>query len=93
MARRWLPARAASKPKQGFGIPLGAWLRGPLREVMQDTLASRAFRQRGLCDPRAAQALLAEHLGGRVDRRQALWQILCLELWAQRFLDSAVAGD
>ncbi|MFD0737904.1 asparagine synthase (glutamine-hydrolyzing) [Lysobacter koreensis] len=93
VAERWLPPRAVAKPKQGFGIPLGEWLRGPLREVARDTFASRAFRERGLCDPAVANALLDEHASGRVDRRQVLWQVICLELWAQRFLDSAVVED
>lgn len=93
VAQRWLPPRAVAKPKQGFGIPLGAWLRGPLRELARDTFASRAFRERGLCDARVAGALLDEHLSGRVDRRQVLWQVICLELWAQRFLDPSATGD
>ena len=93
VAARWLPPRAVGKPKQGFGIPLAQWLRGPLLEVAQDTIGSRGFRERGLCDPVIATALLAEHVSGRVDRSQILWQVICLELWAQRFLDSAPTGD
>ncbi len=93
VAARWLPPRAISKPKQGFAIPLAAWFRGPLRDLAADTFASRAFRERGLCDPRAANDLLAEHLGGLADRREALWQVICLELWAQRFLDTSKQED
>lgn len=93
VAERWLPPGATSKPKQGFGIPLGQWLRGPLREVARDTIGSRAFRERGLCDAAVASVMLQEHVDGRVDRRQILWQVMCLELWAKRFLDSAPAED
>ncbi|MGH8075723.1 MAG: asparagine synthase (glutamine-hydrolyzing) [Lysobacter sp.] len=93
VAAQWLPPRAISKPKQGFAIPLAAWFRGPLRDLAADTFASRSFRERGLCDPKVANDLLAEHLTGRGDRREALWQVVCLELWAQRFLDAAVEED
>ena len=93
VAAKWLPPRAISKPKQGFAIPLAAWFRGPLRELAADTFGSRAFRERGLCDAGAANALLAEHLRGDADRREALWQVICLELWAQRFLDTATLED
>jgi asparagine synthase (glutamine-hydrolysing) len=93
VAAQWLPPRAISKPKQGFAIPLAAWFRGPLRELAADTFASQPFRQRGLCDPTVANALLAEHLDGRRDHREALWQVVCLELWAQRFLDASVQED
>ncbi|MET0289816.1 MAG: asparagine synthase (glutamine-hydrolyzing) [Pseudoxanthomonas sp.] len=88
VATPWLPPRAISKPKQGFGVPLPAWFRGPLRALASDTFASRAFRERGLIDPGAADGLLAEHLSGAVDHSEPLWQVLCLERWAQTFLDA-----
>jgi asparagine synthase (glutamine-hydrolysing) len=92
VAERWLPSRPLSKPKQGFAIPLAQWFRGPLREMARDTFTSRTFRERGLCDARAARALLDEHASGRADRREALWQVICLELWAQHFLDATPAA-
>jgi asparagine synthase (glutamine-hydrolysing) len=92
VAARWLPPDVLSKPKQGFAIPIAEWFRGPLRALAQDTFAGRAFRERGLVDPAAAEALLREHVSGAADRSEALWQVLCLELWAQRFLDAPCAG-
>ena len=91
VAGKWLPPRASSKPKQGFAIPLADWFRGPLRALAQDTFASRRFRERGLLQPAAADALLADHVQRGIDRSEALWQALCLELWAQRFLDEGAA--
>lgn len=88
VAARWLPADVLSKPKQGFAIPIAEWFRGPLRSLAQDTFAGRAFRERCLVDPTAADALLREHLSGAADRSETLWQVLCLELWAQRFIDA-----
>lgn len=92
VAARWLPAEVLNKPKQGFAIPIAEWFRGPLRALAQDTFAGRAFRERGLVDVGAANALLREHVGGVADRSEALWQVLCLELWAQRFLDAPIAS-
>lgn len=92
VAARWLPPDVLSKPKQGFAIPIAEWFRGPLRALAQDTFAGRAFRERGLVDPAAADALLREHVSGAADRSETLWQVLCLELWAQRFLDAPCAG-
>lgn len=88
VAQKWLPPRAISKPKQGFAIPLPVWFRGPLRTLASDTFSSRRFSERGLIAPAAANALLNEHQSGAVDHSEALWQILCLELWAQRFIDT-----
>lgn len=92
VAERWLPADVLAKPKQGFGIPLAQWFRGPLRALAEDLIASRAFRERGLLDPAAARTCLDDHLAGRADRGETLWLILSLELWARRFLDSPAAG-
>lgn len=88
VAARWLPADVLSKRKQGFAIPIAEWFRGPLRSLAHDTFAGSAFRERGLVDPTAAAALLREHLSGDADRSETLWQVLCLELWAQRFIDA-----
>jgi asparagine synthase (glutamine-hydrolysing) len=92
VAARWLPEDVLAKPKQGFAIPLGQWFRGPLRELAEDVLSSRAFRERGLIAPAAARACLDDHLAGRGDRGESLWLILSLELWARRFLDSPTAA-
>ena len=92
VAGRWLPSSVLTKPKQGFAIPLAEWFRGPLSGLAADTFASRTFRERGLIDPATATGLLAEHATGRADRSETLWQVLCLELWAQRFLDTAQRG-
>jgi asparagine synthase (glutamine-hydrolysing) len=92
VAGRWLPPSVLSKPKQGFAIPLDDWFRGPLSGLAADTFASRAFRERGLINPATAAGLLAEHATGRIDRSETLWQVLCLELWAQRFLDIVPGG-
>src|SRR3546814_6368312 len=93
VAARWLPAEVLSKPKQGFAIPIAEWFRGPLRGLAEDTFAGRAFRERGLVHPDAALALLREHVSGAADRSEALWQVLCLELWAQRFIDAPVPAS
>lgn len=89
VAGRWLPASVLAKPKQGFAIPLAEWLRGPLSSLAADTFNSRAFRERGLIDPSTALRLHEQHAAGGADHGEVLWQILCLELWAQRFLDAA----
>ncbi|MEO7917437.1 MAG: asparagine synthase C-terminal domain-containing protein, partial [Dokdonella sp.] len=89
VARRWLPSDVLDKPKQGFAIPLATWFRGPLRELASDLIGSRAFRERGLIAPAAADAFLADHLAGRADHGETLWLVLSLELWARRYLDGA----
>jgi asparagine synthase (glutamine-hydrolysing) len=91
VARRWLPSSVMDKPKQGFAIPLPEWFRGRLGEMAADVFAVRAFRERGWVDPAQARRLLDLHRGGSEDQAEPLWQLLCLELWARRFVDAGGA--
>jgi asparagine synthase (glutamine-hydrolysing) len=75
-----LPA-AAQRPKHGFDIPLGAWLRGDGRALVGDTLGAEALRRRGLFRPGAVARLLDAHLAGRGDYSRRLFSLVVLELW------------
>ncbi len=81
---RWSLGRHVShqtQAKQGFEIPIGEWLRGPLRDVFHDEVLSRD-ELLGLSIDRAAMTnLLDEHQSGRVDLSRSLWTILSLALW------------
>lgn len=91
VARRWLPSSVLDKPKQGFGIPLPEWFRAGLGSMAADVFASRRFRERGWVQAEAVDALLRSHRQRSADHAETLWQVLCLELWAQRFVDRSAA--
>ena len=82
----WLPREVLARPKHGFAVPIGRWLRGPLRGFCEDVLLDRATRERGLLDPAGIEALLREHAQGR-DRSLQLWTLLMLELWLRTCAD------
>ena len=92
VAERWLPRELLAKPKQGFAIPLARWFRGELRDLAEDVIASRTFRERGLMNADVAQDILRVHLAGAADHGEILWSIVSMELWARRFLDAAPAA-
>ena len=81
-----IPAELAARPKTGFGVPLGDWFRGPLRELTGDVLLRSS---RGQLRAGAVEALLDEHVHGRRDHGHRLWCLLVLELWQRTWLDSA----
>lgn len=83
VAARYLPPEFVYRRKMGFGAPLAQWLRGPLREIVCDTLFSPACAQRGWLEPTAVRALVTEHLTGAVNHEYRLWAVLMLELWAE----------
>jgi asparagine synthase (glutamine-hydrolysing) len=76
-----LPGEVLRQPKRGFGVPLAAWFRGPLRSFLWDHLRSRSFLGRGMVSPQFVDQLLIEHDRGRRDHYHQLWSLLMLELW------------
>src|SRR6266850_7222689 len=79
-----LPPSVVWRRKQGLGVPIAAWLRGPLRDVMASRLA--AVSRRGLVDPSAVTRLAAEHVDGRRDHRKILWALMMLDAWCDHYL-------
>jgi asparagine synthase (glutamine-hydrolysing) len=88
VAEDLLPAEIIHRPKHGFGVPLGAWLRMDIRHVRDLLLDARA-RERGLLDTAAVTRLLDEHAAGKRDHGGRLWSLLTLELWHRLFIDAA----
>ena len=85
VAARYLPDEVVTAPKQGFGAPMGAWLAGPLRSLLEEATRPEVIARRGLVRPEAVAALRAEHLAGKRDRTWNLWALVVLESWfAQR---------
>jgi len=79
-----LPPSILQRSKMGFGVPLTEWLRGSLRPMLEDAMAS--LEKRGLLEAAEIRRLTSEHLAGAADHRDRLWLLLVLELWARRFL-------
>lgn len=78
--RAWLPDSILDRPKQGFSVPLAAWLRTDLREYSRELLLDRVSFSQQRFRPGAIEALLDEHRAGR-DHSQRIWALLMLELW------------
>ena len=89
VAEDMLPADLITRRKQGFSPPFSAWARGPLRGVVVDALSPARVRAAGVLDGDAVQRLLRGHLDGREDRGRALWTVLSLQCWAERWVAAA----
>ena len=79
--RRYLPENLFERPKQGFDVPIGEWLTGPLRGWAEELLDGAGIRREGLLDSGRIQACWQQHLSGRRDRSGELWAILMVRAW------------
>jgi asparagine synthase (glutamine-hydrolysing) len=86
-----VPDEILSRPKKGFGIPVAAWIRGPLRPLFEELFSERELGASGLFEPRYAQALLRRHLRGEADLRKPLWTLAMFQLWQRRWGKGASA--
>ncbi len=77
-----LPERIAGRGKQGFGIPVGAWFRGPLERWARDMLLSADSPLQTWFNPSAMAQLLTEHTTGRADHGKRIWALAALGVWA-----------
>jgi asparagine synthase (glutamine-hydrolysing) len=84
--RPLLPARIIDRPKTGFGAPVREWVRGELRELVQDTLSEEALLRRGMFDPSSVARLIRENEAGRVDSSYTILSLVCVEIWCRSFL-------
>ncbi|MDQ2878023.1 MAG: asparagine synthase (glutamine-hydrolyzing) [Pseudomonadota bacterium] len=88
---RHVPPALFERPKAGFGIPIGAWLRGPLRDWAESLLSARALDDAGLVRTAAVRAVWRRHLAGQVNAQYGLWTVLMLQAWHQAFTASRPA--
>jgi asparagine synthase (glutamine-hydrolysing) len=84
---RVLPRDVVWRKKAGFGAPIRAWLRGPLRPLVSDLLSEETVKRRGLFRPKEVKRVVDANLSGREDYSLQVFQLLGLELWQRTFID------
>ena len=78
---KYVPQNLFDRPKSGFAIPIGAWLRGPLRDWAESLLSNERFIEDGIFNIEAINNEWKEHLSGHKDNSKKLWVILMFQAW------------
>jgi asparagine synthase (glutamine-hydrolysing) len=86
---RYVPKPLFERPKMGFEVPIGIWLRGPLRSWAEEILAPDALAAGGVFKPAAVRRMFSEHATGRNDWSHLLWSVLMFEAWRREWRASA----
>lgn len=81
-----LPPEILNRPKMGFPVPLGDWLRGRFRHIVDEYVISKRALARGIFDPLAVRDLVARQSRGE-DHDERLWALINFEIWQRQFID------
>ena len=81
LLHRYVPSEIVERPKMGFSIPIGDWLRGPLREWSQDLLSSEQLKKHDFFKSDIVQTYLNEHMKGHRNHQYKLWVLLMFQSW------------
>src|SRR5439155_18615789 len=76
-----VPRELIDRPKAGFGVPVGEWIKGPLRPWAEDLLDADLIRGQGWFDADTVERSWRQHLSGQRDSTPALWAILMFQSW------------
>jgi len=80
---KYVPKELIERPKAGFAIPIGQWLRGPLRDWAENLLGEARLGQEGYFHPEPIRKAWREHLSGRHDHTPKIWSILMFQAWLE----------
>jgi asparagine synthase (glutamine-hydrolysing) len=89
--RPWLPDHILDRPKWGFSVPLGNWLRTDLRRLPAEILLDPRSIERGLFRESRIRRLIEQHMSGASENTDKLWALIQLEVWMQTFIDTNAA--
>jgi len=90
--RPLVPRPILNRPKMGFPVPVGRWLRGPFWPVVQEFVLGPRALGRALLDGAFVKELAEEHRTGRAFHGDRLWLLVNLEIWNRVFVDGEEAG-
>jgi asparagine synthase (glutamine-hydrolysing) len=86
---KYVPKDLVERPKMGFAVPIGSWLRGPLRDWAEDLLGESSLRRHELFHVQPIRTKWQEHLSGTRNWHHSLWDVLIFQDWLSKISQSS----
>jgi asparagine synthase (glutamine-hydrolysing) len=93
VAARYLPGKLIYREKQGFGFPLGIWMRKDLKDFIRNLFKESRFVELGMFNKDYMSKLLDEHVNGKADHNYRLWILINLEIWYRLYFENETVGS
>jgi len=81
----FLPANIIQRPKKGFGLPIAKWIKGPIKDLVQELLHPEKIKREGFFDPKIVSKLLDDHLKFKANNAKKLWTLFIFEMWLEEW--------
>lgn len=81
---KYVPKELIERPKMGFGVPIGDWMRGPLREWVEELLSEKRLNEEGFLKTDDIRQKWNEHLSGKYNWQYHIWDVLMFESWLDK---------
>ena len=82
---KYVPNELIDRPKTGFGMPIGKWLRDPLKPWAYDLISPSKMKSQGYLNPEPINRIWQEHLSGKFDHTSKLWPVLMWQAWLEEW--------
>ena len=84
LLEKYVPSHLIDRPKAGFDVPIGLWLKGPLRDWAESLLSEDLIRRQGFLDPLPVRKMWKEHVSGEQGNHYYLWDALMFQAWLEK---------
>ncbi|WP_018630772.1 asparagine synthase (glutamine-hydrolyzing) [Niabella aurantiaca] len=86
IVHQYVPKGLMDRPKMGFGIPVGDWMAGELRPLVEEYLGDASLKMHGLFDPEAVHRLKNDFFAGRKEKHLKVWYLLMFQMWYKKWM-------
>ena len=81
----YLPKDLIERPKMGFSVPVGDWIKGSMREWAESLINENRLKKEGYFNEKAVGKMWQQHLAGKYNHTHELWNILIFQAWLERW--------